>query len=130
MHADKTRSAGEGQLISRHDESIRRQATSMHVSCLHRSDPSLLPVTGRQSWYTNGRIAGHITARTSEVEEREPYACRRFRRRAHALFIHYSPVRKQCQSRAACRSYWPCSHNGPIRAWLISQPTTWQQRMA
>ena len=26
------------------------------------------------------------------------------------LFIHYSPARKQCKSRTACRSYWPCSN--------------------
>ena len=40
-----------------------------------------------KSRYSNGRITRHITC-TSEVEEREPCACRRFRRPAHALFIH------------------------------------------
>ena len=29
------------------------------------------------------------------------------------LFIHYSPARKQCKSRAVCRTYWPCSKKVP-----------------
>jgi len=30
------------------------------------------------------------------------------------LFIHYSPARKQYKSRAACRSYWPCSYGAEL----------------
>ena len=79
-----------------------------------------------KSRYSNGRIARHITC-TSEVEERTmrlspPSSCAvhplfiHYLSTVHCtvvLFIHYSPARKQCKSRAACRTYWPCSKKVP-----------------
>ena len=80
-----------------------------------------------KSRYSNGRIPRHITC-TSEVEERtmclspllSPSSCTVHPLFIHCsatvcplfivLFIHYSPARKQCKSRTACRSYWPCSN--------------------